>query len=208
MSRLFPSTCKSSPLPEPPLTFHSLRLTPHTLSSSADDPISSHIVPDVATPTPSPSPSFSLSPTHNYPSPFGVISLGSTFSLHARLTNTRPDGGEVLGAKMMIEIQGPGGRYRLGEVIHGAETQKEKEKEKENDTAGKTQSTEVVKEDVELSALVKGDSVELDVESEMKEIDLHVLICSIAWETPEGRRTFQRFLKFNASIFTPPTPPC
>jgi hypothetical protein len=45
-----------------------------------------------------------------------------------------------------------------------------------------------------------GGEVALSVESEMKDVGLNVLICSVAWETPEGRRTFQRFLKFNVSI--------
>jgi hypothetical protein len=42
-----------------------------------------------------------------------------------------------------------------------------------------------------------GESVSLDVSAEMKEVGLQILICSVAWETLDGRRTFQRFFKFN-----------
>jgi hypothetical protein len=42
--------------------------------------------------------------------------------------------------------------------------------------------------------------VGLDVDSEMKDVGLNILIISVAWETAEGRKTFQRFLKFNVSL--------
>lgn len=80
---------------------------------------------------------------------------------------------------MMVEIQGPTGRYRLGEIVHGDKG------EKARDEGG------------ELPALANREGVDMEVDSEMKELGLHVLICSIAWETLDGRRTFQRFLKFN-----------
>ena len=91
---------------------------------------------------------------------------------------------------MMIEIQGPGGRYRLGEVIHGGATSAKEKTE--------TPETEVAEKGEALPpALLKGEFAELEVGNEMKELGIHVLICSVAWETSDGRRTFQRFLKFN-----------
>lgn len=75
---------------------------------------------------------------------------------------------------MMIEVQGPNGRYRLGELAHDG-----------------------VKEGDPEPDLEVGGEVGLEVGSEMKDVGLNVLICSVAWETPGGRKTFQRFLKFN-----------
>lgn len=77
---------------------------------------------------------------------------------------------------MMCEIQSPNGRYRLGEVVHGA--------------------TEGV-EPVTLPELAIGESVRLDVEGEVKDLGLGVVIVSVAWETDDGRRTMQRFFKYN-----------
>lgn len=86
-----------------------------------------------------------------------------------------------MGVRMMCEVQSPNGRYRLGEVVHG---QKSPDEEVEG-------SPEVLPE------LGVGESVKLDVEGEMKELGLHVIIVSVAWETLDGRRTFQRFFKYN-----------
>ena len=98
----------------------------------------------------------------------------------------------------MVEIQGPAGRYQLGEIIH------RKPKRSEESPSGEVQVHPVEQaENGELPALMGGEGVELEVESEMKEIGLHVLICSVAWETLDGRRTFQRFLKFNVSCPSP-----
>ena len=100
--------------------------------------------------------------------------------------------------RMMVEIQGPAGRYQLGEIIHGETKDSEK-------TPGEEVQERAVegRENGELPALLGGEGVELKVESEMKEIGLHVLICSVAWETLDGRRTFQRFLKFNVGALFP-----
>lgn len=119
----------------------------------------------------------------------------------------------------MLEVQGPGGRYRLGEVIHGqkdepvpasapekgVEVAAEKKEEGEQQIqdaphpgAAPTDPQESFPE------LLPGESTGLEVESEMKELGVQVLICSVAWETPEGRRTFQRFLKFNVRFLLDP----
>ncbi|ORY32561.1 hypothetical protein BCR39DRAFT_522853 [Naematelia encephala] len=99
---------------------------------------------------------------------------------------------------MMCEIQGPGGRYRLAEVVHG-EAKKAQEEvgeaQKEGEEAGDGQVEK------EWPVLKPGESVILEAENEVKELGSHVLIVSVAWELPEGRRTFQRFLKFTV---TPP----
>lgn len=103
------------------------------------------------------------------------MSLGETFKVHVRLSNTSQ--APVLGVKMMIECQGPNGRYRLGEVVH-------------DDGGGEERG------EGEEPQLEAGDGVEMDVGSEMKDVGVNLLICSVAWETESGRRTFQRFFKF------------
>ncbi|KAI9639622.1 uncharacterized protein MKK02DRAFT_39946 [Dioszegia hungarica] len=217
----------------PPLTLSVLRLTPSTLTSP---PSSSAYLEDVpATPLPLPSlpSSFSLSPTHNYPAPFGTMTLGTSLGVKLQLianppSSPRPgssagdiadaDDGMgmapgVRGVKMMLEVQGPGGRWRLGEVVHGEEAVPEgdealavegKEEEKETgegkieaEGAGDSAETAVPDENTKMPNLSPGEFVEMDVQAEMKELGLQVLICSVAWETPNGRRTFQRFFKFN-----------
>lgn len=81
----------------------------------------------------------------------------------------------------MCEIQSPGGRFRLGEAIHGVN-----EGEEEGPETG-------------LKELGLGESVKLDVEAEVKELGSAVVIVSAAWETEDGRRTLQRFFKYNVS---------
>lgn len=130
----------------------------------------------------------------------------------------------------MVEVQGPSGRYRLGEVIHrGGEGGRQIEEKGtaddmapggdggkvakggnvdgvDADTAGRAHAGEAEVEPTSATEgngfedepiLPVGDHVELDVEAEMKDLGVNILICSVAWETPEGRRTFQRFFKFN-----------
>jgi hypothetical protein len=113
------------------------------------------------------------------------MSLGETIKTHVILTNTSSE--PVIGVKMMIEVQAPNGRYRLGELS------KRQVSSSGMDVDGPDEA------DGELELQVDGE-VGLDVESEMKDVGLNVLIVSVAWETMEGRRTFQRFLKFNVSL--------
>lgn len=89
---------------------------------------------------------------------------------------------------MMLEVQSPSARTRLGEAVHGG---------------GRAEGTDpaTLEErpwDV-LPRLRPGEGVELDVAHDVVELGAHILIISVAWETEEGRRTFQRFLKFNVS---------
>ncbi|WVQ99239.1 hypothetical protein IAU59_006371 [Kwoniella sp. CBS 9459] len=185
----------------PPLTLNVTRISPPSL-------ISSYIpnngpLPALPRPLPSPPTGFSFSPTPNYPAPFGFLSLGSTLSLDLALENTHLNRQDVLGVKMMVEVQGPSGRYRLGEVIHS-------NKVDTNDTAeAKDEITKVDQpqadddapqlEGEELPSLKFGDNVTIQMESEMKDLGMNVVIVSVAWETLEGRRTMQRFLKFNVN---------
>jgi hypothetical protein len=106
------------------------------------------------------------------------MSLGETFKTQVRLSNTSSS--PVRGVKMMIEVQGPNGRYRLGEVVHDDGQPKEEGEER----------------DPEMEV---GGGVDMDVGGEMKDVGVNLLICSIAWETDGGRKTFQRFFKFNVS---------
>lgn len=129
--------------------------------------------------------------------------------------NGREEGEGVRGVRMMLEVQGPGGRYRLGEVIHGEETtpastpngpeggpagSEDKEAAKVEEESESSQVEQAVSPVQPI--LRPGEFVELDVDAEMKELGLQVLICSVAWETDTGRRTFQRFFKFNVSTLT------
>ncbi|WVF71657.1 hypothetical protein IAT40_006465 [Kwoniella sp. CBS 6097] len=184
----------------PPLTLHVIKISPPSL-------ISSYIPNNAPLPSsprqlPSPPTGFSFSPTPNYPAPFGSLSLGSTLSLDLALENTHLNRQDVLGVKMMVEVQGPSGRYRLGEVIHSDPNQPIEDEGKtpkgDNDGVENSQTDESG-EGKELPALRFGDSVPIHVESEMKEIGMNVVIVSVAWETLEGRRTMQRFLKYNVN---------
>ena len=126
-----------------------------------------------------------MSPSPHYAGPFGLMSLGESIKTHVILTNTSSE--PVLGVKMMIEVQGPTGRYRLGELA----------KRQVSSSGMDVDGPDGGDKDLELE--VDGE-VGLDVEGEMKDVGLNVLIVSVAWETAEGRKTFQRFLKFNVSL--------
>jgi hypothetical protein len=113
------------------------------------------------------------------------MSLGETIKTHVILTNISSE--PVIGVKMMIEVQGPNGRYRLGELSKRQISQSGMDVDGPEEGEG------------ELELQVDGEAG-LDVESEMKDVGLNVLIVSVAWETMEGRKTFQRFLKINVSL--------
>lgn len=103
-----------------------------------------------------------------------------------------------MGVKMMIELQGPNGRFKLGEIVHSNANDGEgNTKAKEGEGGGEEEQ----EGEPELAA---GDGVEMDVGAEMKDVGVNLLICSVAWETAQGRKTFQRFFKFNVSCLTPP----
>ena len=148
----------------------SLDLTPRTLVPDYI-PSLDHVPPQPRSRPPLPS-DFSLASSPNYSSPYGVLTLGSTLSAQLHLANISSS--ILAGVRMMAEVQGPSGRYRLGEAVH-------------DDTP---EGSEGLKAD---------EGVELRVESEMKELGGSMLVISVAWETPEGRRTFQRFMRFNVS---------
>ncbi|WVQ82182.1 hypothetical protein IAT38_004310 [Cryptococcus sp. DSM 104549] len=172
-----------------PLTLNVLHISPQTLLPSPP-PLSAPSLPPKSLPPPPPPPGFTFSPTPNYPSPFGTVSLGTSLQLRLALENTHVQRHAVLGVKMMVEVQGPGGRYRLGEVIHQNTKSAGADGEAGNGDGG---------EGEELPELGYGESVGLEVEAEMKDLGLNVVICSVAWETLDGRRTFQRFFKFNVT---------
>lgn len=168
------------------LTDSSLRLTPTPLipgipTSSSPVPSQQHALPLPALPA-----TFALSPTSNYPAPFGSALLGERLTASVRLANISD--ADVRGVKMMLEVQSPAARTRLGEVVHGGPRPDDAE----------PASADARPWD-ELPCLAAGESLEIDVEHPITELGQHILICSVAWETTEGRRTFQRFLKFNAN---------
>ncbi|OCF40346.1 hypothetical protein I317_05848 [Kwoniella heveanensis CBS 569] len=185
----------------PPVTLNVVKISPPSLISSYiphDGPL-----PSSPRPLPSPPIGFSFSPTPNYPAPFGFLSLGSTLSLELALENTHTNRQDVLGVKMMVEVQGPSGRYRLGEVIHSSRPVIDASVTKDEEAEGE-QENEQLHGDAspageERPALSFGDSVVIQVESEMKDLGMNVIIISVAWETLDGRRTMQRFLKLNVN---------
>lgn len=89
---------------------------------------------------------------------------------------------------MMVEVQSPSGRFRLGEAMHG---------DKREEGADPSQLESRLYDDLPL--LEPLDGVPLEGSHAITELGTHILICSVAWETREGRRTFQRFIKFNVS---------
>ncbi|WVO16379.1 hypothetical protein L204_104054 [Cryptococcus depauperatus] len=177
-----------------PLALNILELTPTTLIPSQTDPLFHHL-PDSPLPTAPPPQGFAFSPTPNYPPPLGIISLGSRLKLQVALENIHRQQHAVLGVKMMVEIQMPTGRYRLGEIVHGRDMLPDDPPELPEDKSNSSPVNE------QLPELPWGESIELGVEGEMKDLGLGVIVCSVAWETLDGRRTFQRFFKFN--VVTP-----
>lgn len=167
----------------------SLSLTPVTLLPPLPKP-SGDRVPSSPVPYPQLQDGFQLSPTSNYQAPYGQSSLGETLRARVRLHNVTT--GPVYGVKMMMEVQSPGGRMRLGEVVHGGARPE-----------GMDPSQAETRAWNELPILAPGEGVELAGEHELAELGMHILICSVAWETESGRRTFQRFLKFNVSVILP-----
>ena len=163
-----------------PLTFVRLHLAPHGLYESR--PPAVQRVPTTPVERPPLPASFSFSHMPTATAPLGHVVLGSSMSTRLCLTNTQHNREDVLGVRMMCEVQSPSERYRLGEAVHG---------KAERDKSASLQDLD------ELGRLAFDNSVELAVEKEMKELGLHTLIVSIAWETSQGRRTFQRFLRYN-----------
>ncbi|WVQ77228.1 hypothetical protein IAR50_006911 [Cryptococcus sp. DSM 104548] len=175
-----------------PLTLRILQLTPLTLIPSSPPPPSSSI-PPIPLPPPPPPDDFAFSPTPNYPPPLGTIYMGSQLTCRIALENTHRQRYPVLGVKMMLELQTPTTRTRLGEVIHGKSSLADSALEEERNRVEPIKPGEE-----EIPELAFGERVELGVESEVKDMGLGVLIVSVAWETLDGRKTFQRFFKFNA----------
>ncbi|RSH81594.1 hypothetical protein EHS25_006216 [Saitozyma podzolica] len=72
----------------PPLT---LDHPPHALHPLPDLPTPPRFrcppLSTTALPSPAPPEGFTLSPTHNYPAPFGAMSLGSTLGVGVKLFN-------------------------------------------------------------------------------------------------------------------------
>lgn len=167
-----------------------LRLTPSLLLpgvAASPEPVPP---PERATPIPPLPDNFSLSPTSNYPAPYGAALLGEHLSASFRLSNAT--NADVKGVKMMLEVQSPAARVRLGEIVHGGPR-----------PDGAEPATAEARPWEELPSLLPGDGMDIDIAHDVAELGQHILICSVAWETPEGRRTFQRFLKFNVGEAIP-----
>ncbi|KAL7421536.1 hypothetical protein Q5752_003305 [Cryptotrichosporon argae] len=174
----------------PPLSLSVVSLLPSALHQPTTTPPSEPLsLPALPTPAPALSPTFSLSPSPNHPPPYPSILLGQTVSIHLRLSNSNAT--PVAGVKTMLELQSPGARTRLTEVIHGQSARDE-------GTAPDEQETRAFDN---LPRLEPGEGIDVLGEGEVKELGTWIGICSVAWETRDGRKTFQRFFKFNV---TPP----
>ncbi|TYJ53446.1 hypothetical protein B9479_005943 [Cryptococcus floricola] len=143
-----------------PLTLRILHLTPLTLipTSSSPDPS----IPPIPLPPPPPPDDFAFSPTPNYPPPLGTIHMGSHLACTVALENTHRQRYPVLGVKMMLELQTPATRTRLGEVIHRGPVKPGEGGEEEGEG--------------EMPELAFGERVELSAESEVKDLGLGVVI--------------------------------
>jgi hypothetical protein len=128
-----------------------------------------------------------LHTSSNYAPPYGTASLGETLTVGVRLRNT--SGAPVRGVKMMVEVQCASGRFRLGEMIHGAAARED----------GTDPSQAESRTWDAIPQLMSDEVLELAGSHDIAELKDHILICSVAWETPDGRRTFQRFVKFMVS---------
>ncbi|RXK38508.1 hypothetical protein M231_04274 [Tremella mesenterica] len=177
-----------------PLTLSVLHLAPLTLLSSTNDdspsfdPVPSANSPSI--PIPPPPTTFPLSQSPQLAHPNGVVSLGSPLSLGLQLRNSHVQKHDVLGVRMMVEIQSPSIKTRLGEIIHQTSSPADK-----SDSENVTES----EEGTGFSVLRYDEAVILDSGCELKELGNHMIICSVAWETLDGRKTFQRFYRFTVN---------
>ncbi|ODO08957.1 hypothetical protein L198_00696 [Cryptococcus wingfieldii CBS 7118] len=153
-----------------PLTLRILQLTPPTLIPSSQPPTSSSI-PPIPFPPPTPTHDFAFSPTPNYPPPLGSIYMGSQLACRVALENTHRQRYPVLGVKMMLELQTPTTRTRLGEVIHRKPSMAASALEEERNRVEPVKPGE---EDI--PELAFGERVELSAETEVKDLGLGVVI--------------------------------
>ncbi|BEI84150.1 hypothetical protein CcaverHIS002_0407540 [Cutaneotrichosporon cavernicola] len=131
-------------------------------------------------------------PSHPLPASTSTSSFRSgtpppTFGHPLPRKGSPAPGFDIRGAKMMLEVQSPTARTRLGEAVHGGRED------------GTDPATAESRGWDELPCLKPGEGVDIDVSHDIAELGAHILIASVAWETEDGRRTFQRFLKFNVT---------
>ncbi|ODN79973.1 hypothetical protein L202_03844 [Cryptococcus amylolentus CBS 6039] len=153
-----------------PLTLRILQLTPLTLIPTSQPPTESSI-PPIPLPPPPPPDDFAFSPTPNYPPPLGTIHIGSMLACRVALENSHRQRYPVLGVKMMLELQTPTTRTRLGEVIHGKPSMADSALEEERNRVEPVKPGEE-----EIPELAFGERVELSAESEVKDLGLGVVI--------------------------------
>ena len=113
-----------------------------------------------------------LSPLLTLPAAFGTICLGETFAATLNLSNETT--ATVSDARITVEMQSQSAKQLI--------------EEKHATGPG--------------HALQREHAMELGVEWEIKELGMHVLVCTVHYGTGLEARSFQKFYKFNASIMT------
>lgn len=111
-----------------------------------------------------------LSPLLTLPAAFGTICLGETFAATLNLSNETA--ATVSNASITVEMQ----------------SQTTKQMIEERQAAGTGRSLE------------GQHAMELNVEWEVKELGMHVLVCTVHYGTALEERSFQKFYKFNVSL--------
>ena len=126
------------------------------------------------------------------PSAFGAIQLGETFCCVLSVNNEVDVPVDAVRAR--VEMQTATSKVLLAEVVAGAA---------DSQSEGSTET------------LNAGDSLEMSVSTEIKELGQHVLACTVTYRTPPGMRpasggdnmsdpfmqTFRKFYKFIVSSY-------
>lgn len=108
-----------------------------------------------------------FSPLLTLPAAFGTICLGETFAATLNLSNETAE--PVNGVRLLVEMQSVSGKHLIEEKAPGA-------------------AADILRRD---------EAMELGVEWEIKELGMHVLVCTVEYGTAPSTRSFQKFYKFN-----------
>ncbi len=124
-----------------------------------------------------------ISPLLLLPSSFGTISLGETFTAALCLSNDSPY--PVLAPRIQAEMQSNTQKIKIGE--RGARF-------KEGSGAGLGDGGGTGK-----NTIGTGETLEMRVSSEMRELGMNVLVVTVTYESSTGLREFVKYYKFAVS---------
>jgi len=125
------------------------------------------------------------------PSSFGNIYLGETFSSYLCINNE--SGVPVQDVGMKAELQTTSQKFVLTDTLGGSTTTSSSTPRGSASTSPKfgninTFSTRV--------SLLPGQSTESIIQHEIKELGIHILVCSVHYSVQSERRFFRKFYKF------------